>query len=297
MVQPSGVSHAVVVPDARVLLRVRVLVHIDVDVVVRGRLPHAAQKQARLVDVPAHQFVQLPVILDPRPVKVGQVLVDLVQQVPARLVLVHGNVLRPHKLSLCVPQVHLAHPHSLAVKLCQLAVSLHPRFHVVQRNAAVQNVVQSLPVLQLQVQFCQLVVGDPPRFARLVHKPDVDQVMGKMVQLPLVRLAGHVVKDPCPFDQDLRFLPLPVIQHPAKVLHVPAVGVSAHPFKHPLNVHGVHPVAVKFPVKFPQPSVSPAHAACLFQFLLRPLGKLVNGRILLCAHHHVVDLDNVHRLV
>ena len=118
-----------------------------------------------------------------------------------------------------------------------------------------------------------------------------------MVKFLLVGLAGHVVKNAIALDLDLRFLPLSVVQHLPQVFQVPAVGISAHPLEHPLNVHGVHPVAAKFPAHLAQQARLFAHALRRCQLALRALGKIVDHGVLLCAHHHVVDLDDVRRLL
>ena len=126
-----------------------------------------------------------------------------------------------------------------------MAAAAQQRALPVQRQAAVQDVVHALLVLQLQRQLRQLVVGDLPRLAAVVFQTDVHKVMGKVVKFLLVLRPRQLVKHPRALDQDLCFLSLAVVQHFAQVLHVAAVGVPAQPLKHPFNVHGVHLIAVQ----------------------------------------------------
>ena len=297
MVQPPRVRRAVVVPDALVLFRVRVTVHVDVDVVLRGGLLHAAQKHAGLVDVPGHPGVQGLPGRHPCPVVVGQVLVHLFQQGAALGVLVLAQGGRVRLAALAVGHGQLPHPHRGLVQLCQLRVAGELRLHVLQRQAAVQDVVHALLVLQLQRQLRQLVVGDLPRLAAVVFQTDVHKVMGKVVKFLLVGRPGQLVKHPRALDQDLCFLPLAVVQHFAQVLHVAAVGVPAQPLKHPFNVHGVHLIAVQCPAHPAKGARLFAHAFGVGQLAFHPLGEFVDHHVLGRAHHHVVGLDDVQRLV
>ena len=134
----------------------------------------------------------------------------------------------------------LAQLHGLGPLASHALQALGGQAHVRNGRAAVQQVVHTLPVLQLHPQLRHHVVGHQPRPAVLGLQSDVHQIVGKMVQLLLVLRPCQVGKDGFALGGDPALPGLSIVQHPPQLLHKAAVDIAAKALEVPLDVRGVY---------------------------------------------------------
>ena len=196
------------------------LVHRDGVVVLHRRPLESHQLHAGLVDevrgvVPEEALH----VLNPLPVVVGQGILHGVQDGVG-----HGHSVGPRQHS---------DLHGLPFLVGPLDVTFVVERCVRQSQAAVEQVLPAVRVLQVHVQAAQLPMGQRHGMALCVRQPDVHQLRAgasEPLHLLEVGLACHVVKEPGPFHKDLRLPPLSIVQHVGQPFHLAVSGVPAqHP--------------------------------------------------------------------
>ena len=295
--QKALAAHAVVVLDAGVLLHVGVPVNVQPDVIVHPGLLHAGERKARLVDVPLGQLAQLPERCDHLVVVLGQVLFDLSDDAGAQRILPLAHLVGVQLVPALVHGHKLAQLHGLGPLASHALQALGGQAHVRNGRAAVQQVVHTLPVLQLHPQLRHHVVGHQPRPAVLGLQSDVHQIVGKMVQLLLVLRPCQVGKDGFALGGDPALPGLSIVQHPPQLLHKAAVDIAAKALEVPLDVRGVYPVHV--PRRTSQLGQHPLFllGGHLLQLTVQPLGKVVYHHVFDAAQHHGLVLHDEHGLL
>ena len=252
------------------------LVHRNGVVVFHPRPVVAQQLHAGLVDqvcgVPVEQFLH---VRDPRPVVVGQSVFHRLQ-----------HRVR-HRGAVGILQA--AQVHGLVLLVGPFNVSFCVLFHVRHRQAAVQQMLSAVRVLQMHVQAAQHGVVQRHAVALGVGQADVHRLgprPGKGVHLFQVGLARHVRKEFLSLDGDLALPALAVVQHPRQLLHLAVLCVAAQHAEHPLAAQHVQLVLGQ---RVPQPVKPPAGAVALAGFHL--VGSSVrNGA-------HFLSLCKAQRLV
>ena len=179
--------------------------------------------------------------------------------------------------------------HGLALLVGPFNVSFCVLFHVRHRQAAVQQVLAAVRILQMHVQAAQHGVVQRHAVALGVGQADVHRLgprPGKGVHLFQVGLARHVRKEFLALDGDLALPALAVVQHPRQLLHLAVLCVAAQHAEHPLAAQHVQLVLGQ---RVPQPVKPPAGAVALAGFHL--VGSSVrNGA-------HFLSLCKAQRLV
>ena len=196
------------------------LVHRDGVVVLHRRPLESHQLHAGLVDevrgvVPEEALH----VLDPLPVVVGQGILHGVQDGVG-----HGHSVGPRQHS---------DPHGLPLLVGPLDVTLVVERCVRQSQAAVEQVLPAVRVLQVHVQAAQLPMGQRHGLALCVRQPDVHQLRAgasEPLHLLEVGLACHVVEELGAFHRDLGLPELALVQHVGQLFHLAVFGVPAqHP--------------------------------------------------------------------
>ena len=217
------------------------LVHRDGVVVLHRRPLESHQLHAVLVDevrgvVPEEALH----VLDPLPVVVGQGILHGVQDGVG-----HGHSVGPRQHS---------DLHGLPLLVGPLDVTLVVERCVRQSQAAVEQVLPAVRVLQVHVQAAQLPMGQRHGMALRVLQPDVHQLRAgasEPLHLLEVGLARHVVEELGAFHDDLGLPELALVQHVGQLFHLAVFGVPA---QHPEDSLRAQHIKVVLGRKVAQPS-------------------------------------------